>query len=150
MNKRLLLLLFLPLLFISCLSDEEEVVKFYTDYQEGIKVAVEANQPILLIFAAYASPTGKTLGLLHDPELKTVLKQHVCILLMTDDRTVLANGQTQGAVNTELQRSYGYNFQPCLLKLTPDLQPIGAPGGYMTSKKEFLHFIFSTQSSNVN
>ncbi|WP_020535272.1 hypothetical protein [Lewinella cohaerens] len=141
MNKLISLLLLTSLLLASCNNDRKKTVKFFTNYQEGIQVAAKKNQPILLIFAAYASPTGKTEGLLYAPELKTVLEQYVCILLMTDDRKLSENGQTQGEVNTELQKSYGHNFQPCFLKLTPDLQPIGAPGGYMKSEKELLVFL---------
>lgn len=141
MNKLIPLLLLTSLFFASCNSDEKETVKFFTNYQEGIRIAAEKNQPILLIFAAYASPTGRTEGLLYAPELKTVLQQYVCILLMTDDRKLSANGQTQGAINAEIQKIYGYNTQPCLLKLTPDLQLIGTPGGYMKSEQELLEFL---------
>jgi len=141
MNKLISLFLLTSLLFASCNNDRKEAVNFFTNYQEGIRIAAEKDQPILLIFAAYASPTGKTLGLLYAPEFRAVLKQYVCILLMTDDRKLSANGLTQGAINTEIQKTYGYNTQPCLLKLTPDLQLIGTPGGYMKSEQELLEFL---------
>ncbi|WP_367391166.1 hypothetical protein [Lewinella sp. LCG006] len=141
MNKLIPILLLTSLLFAYCNNDRKETVNFFTNYQEGIRIAAEKDQPILLIFAAYASPTGKTLGFLYAPGLKTVLEQYVCILLMTDDRKLAANGQTKGTINAEIQKSYGYNTQPCLLKLTPDLQPIGIPGGYMKSEQELLEFL---------
>ena len=129
----------------------------YTDYEEGLQAAKEANKPVFLDFTGLGCANCKTMenNVWSDSRVQSILaNDYILIALYVDDRTNLpANEQyvsektgrkirTIGNKWSDFQITrYGNNSQPFYVLLNHDETPLTATRSFNTDVEAYIKWL---------
>lgn len=122
--------------------EEREV---FSDYEEGLAFAKQANKPILLDFTGYGCVNCRKMEayVISNDSVQKRLQNYVLITLYVDDKQDKdADGESEGNENSRLQREvYGSNAQPYYIQLSPQGEKISEPYAFSIDVDDFLEWL---------
>jgi thiol:disulfide interchange protein DsbD len=129
----------------------------YTDYEEGLQAAKEANKPVFLDFTGHGCANCKTMenNVWSDSRVQSILaNDYILIALYIDDRTSLPVDEqyisqetgreikTTGNKWTDFQiTKYGNNSQPFYVLLNHDETPLTATRSFDTNVEAYIKWL---------